>query len=119
MKNGTKYRSTVAAKHVATFILIALWMLVSAGCRRTHVFHTYYGDIDVDTMEAKLWNHNDKSPCYIVHTMAKDSVEKDTGVWGYIEGPVVMYYNPKNNIYYKSFPDNQGRCVVVETDPYN
>ncbi len=99
------------------FILLLLMLFV--GCKRQHVFHTYYGDIDIDTMEIALYDLKDSLPCYIVKISNLDSIEKAPGIWGYIKGPLYYYYCPDKNTYYTSFPDNQGRQVLRGLDPYN
>lgn len=74
---------------------------------KKHVFHTYFGDIDIDTMEVALYDFKDSLPCYLVKISSVDSVEKAPGVWGYIYGPLKYYYCPQKNTYYHTFPDNQ------------
>ena len=97
-------------------LVILLTILMLVGCGRQHVYHTYYGDIDTDTMEAKLIDDN--SPCYIVYTTEKDSVEKAPGIWGYIYGPIIVYYNPSKNVYYKKFHSNdENGHVIVDFSP--
>lgn len=44
-----------------------------AACGRQHVYHTYYGDIDTDTMEALI--SPDGFKYYIVHTTILDSAQ--------------------------------------------
>lgn len=90
-----------------------------ACCKRQHVFHTYYGDIDTDTMEIAFFDLKDSLPCYLVHEMEMDSVEKSPGVWGYIYGPLRFYYCPQKDAYYHTFPDNQGNHVLRGYDPYS
>ncbi len=99
-------------------ILIAIIALLAmAGCKE-HKFHTYYGDIDTDTMEIAFYDLKDHFPCYLVHVSDLDSVEKGPGVWGYIYGPLKYYYCPEKNIYFHSFPDNHGDDILRGFDPY-
>ena len=76
------------------------------------VYHTYFGDIDIDTMEIAFYDLKDSLPCYLVHVADLDSVEKGPGVWGYIYGPIRNYYCPEKNIYFYSFPDNHGNEIL-------
>lgn len=92
-------------------------LLVMVGCRE-HVYHTYYGDIDIDTMEVAFYEIKDSLPCYLVHVSDLDSVEKSPRVWGYIYGPLKYYYCPAKDTYYHTFPDNQGNAVLRGYDPY-
>ena len=97
------------------FIIVLL--LEFTACRQ-HVYHTYYGDIDIDTMEVALIEIKDNQPCYRVFSKDIDSVEKALGVWGYIYGPLKYYYCPAKDTYYRTFPDNQGNAVLRGYDPY-
>ena len=94
--------------------IIAIVLLAMASCRQ-HVYHTFYGEIDIDTMKVAFYDIKDSLPCYLVHVSDLDSVEKSPGVWGYIYGPLKYYYCPAKDTYYHTFPDNQGREVVSET----
>jgi len=60
-------------------ILIIAILLTMTGCRE-HVYHTYYGDIDIDTMDIAFYDFKDSLPCYLVHVSDLDSVEKSPGV---------------------------------------
>jgi hypothetical protein len=95
--------------------IMALMALI--GCRKQHIYHTFYGDIDIDTMEIALFDLKDSLPCYLVHSSDLDSVEKVPGVWGYIYGPLFYYYCPQKDIYYYTFPDNQGNYIFRVYNP--
>ncbi len=98
--------------------LVFLFIIVlMAGCGRQHVYHTYYGDIDTDTMEVDFFDIKDSLPCYLIRTIEYDSTEVIPGEWRYIEGPVEFYYCPNKNTYYYSFPDNEGNRILNAYDP--
>ena len=106
-------------------VLAALVLLI--GCSQkgqkdqtvhSSVYHTYFGDIDIDTMEIAFYDLKDSLPCYLVHVADIDSVEKVPGEWGYIYGPIRNYYCPEKNIYFYSFPDNHGDEILRGYDPY-
>ena len=97
-------------------ILLAIALML-IGCRQ-HIYHTYYGDIDTDTMGIAMFDIKDGLPCYLVHIKDIDSVEKAPGVWGYIYGPLKYFYCPKKDVYYYTFPDNHGNGILRGYDPY-
>ena len=98
-------------KIVALFLLLFL-----AGCGKKHVYHTYYGDIDTDTMTASF--ERDGNPWYLVRYAEKDSFLWDDE-WMYMDGPVMNYYCPALDIYEEEFPDNHNNRIIVEIDPYH
>ena len=98
-------------------LLLLLTILILAGCGRQHVYHTYYGDIDTDTMEVAFYDIKDSLPCYLVKTAPCDSVEILLGMWKLIEGPIKFFYCPTKNTYYYSFPDNEGNRILNAYDP--
>lgn len=75
-------------------------LCIFQGCRK-HVYHTYYGDIDIDTIEAHPWD--EEGPVYKINVIERDTI----------------YYKPFDKTYYKVFPSNDehGNCVV-QWDPY-
>ena len=95
--------------------IIAIVLLTMTGCRE-HVYHTYYGDIDIDTMEVAYTR--DGFDWYLVRSAEKDSFNWN-GEWKYIYGPIKDYYCPANNLYEETFPDNQGNTIITEIDPYH
>jgi len=97
----------IMKKLVFLFIIVLM-----AGCGRQHVYHTYYGDIDIDTMEVAFYDIKDSLPCYLIRTLEYDSVEIVPGEWGIIKGPVELFYCPDKITYYYSFPDNQGNRIL-------
>lgn len=99
------------------YIIPIMLLFITLGCsKRQHVFHTYYGDIDIDTMEVGMWDEDDNE-CYEVYYSDKDSF-KMLGEWKYISGPIRKYYCPKNDTYFDTWPDNQGRIIVKDINPY-
>lgn len=101
-------------KKLLYLITMAMLLCTLQGCRK-HVYHTYYGDIDIDTMEVYAYDL-DSTPCYAVKIYDSLTVEKTKLYVGH--GPVVICFNPKKNVYYKQFPshDEHGN-VVVKLDP--
>ena len=85
-------------------------------CGGGHVYHTYYGVIDIDTMEVAYTRNG--FDWYLVRSVEKDSFNWD-GVWKYIYGPIKDYYCPANNQYEETFPDNHGNIIIKEFDPYH
>lgn len=85
------------------------------GCRK-HVYHTYYGDIDIDTMTIAF--HQYGKDFYRVRYSEKDSFNWD-GEWKYISGPIIDYYCPDSNVYVEMFKDNDGNMIGNEMDPYH
>lgn len=85
------------------------------GCRK-HIYHTYYGDIDIDTMQINSYDFDD-SPCYIVKTIDSLTVEEAEGYVGH--GAIIIYFNPYKKTYYKQFPTNDEHGnVIVDFNPY-
>lgn len=97
------------------FVIALITMVI--GCRR-HIYHTYYGDIDIDTMTVIFYDLKDSLPCYQVGTSELDSIEKVPGIWGYIYGPIRYYYCPQKDVYYYTFPDNQGNSNLRGYNPH-
>ena len=54
-------------------MLLLFTVLLVTGCSRQHVYHTYYGDIDTDTMQA--FYSPEGFNYYIVHTTVFDSAQ--------------------------------------------
>ena len=87
-------------------------LLIAVGCSNHKIHHTVFGDFIIDTMQVAMYDE-EGSPCYVVHIAEKDSVEKAPGVWGYIDGPLIYYYNPAHRSYYVQFPTNDEHGNVV------
>lgn len=98
------------------FLLLCLIAFTLFGCKGEHVFHTYYKDIDTDTMEVMMWD-TDSTPCYKVHFIDSTVVEKTKGYVGH--GPIIVFFNPSKNMYYRQFPANNAwGNAIMEFDPY-
>lgn len=91
------------------FVLIAV--LVS--CRK-HIYSTYYGDIDIDTLEILL-HTEDNYPCYKVKVIEEDSIVIGDIV-KYLPCPQQILYCPKKNCYYKLVPAHH-ETAVYNFDP--
>ena len=94
-------------------LALLLLFLLLVCCRNEGVYHTYYGDINIDTMTA----YYDKGfVCYIVNVKSVDSLQAkalgaDTLYW-------VIYYKPSDNTYLIQVVDNYGGGgMKVEFDP--
>ena len=81
-------------------LFIVFVMQILAGCNRQHVFHTYYGDIDIDTMDVVSYsNHN---------AVYKIKEVSDT----------IIYYCPGRDRYFLSLPtNNERRHLIVRYIP--
>lgn len=102
-------------------ILIVIPLIVSScilqGCRK-HVYHTYYGDIDIDTIKPSFQRYETGNNYYKVDSTAKDSFFWQNR-WFYIKGPIITYFCPQDDVYEQYFPDNSGRMIGKEIDPYH
>lgn len=77
------------------FILIIVVVLSIVGCRE-HVYHTYYGDIDTDTMPAI--HDLDSSLYYTLKITELDSAQSAAmGLEGVVE---IIFYSPSKNSYF-------------------
>lgn len=99
------------------FIIVCLLTLI--GCRERHVYDTFYGTIDTDTMQATGWDL-DGSPCYVVQTSQEedsDRVDNQMLYWTYT---ATYYYNPQKDVYYESRPVNGSiGNIIVKFNPYS
>ena len=92
-------------------LLFTIFLLLS--CRKEGFYHTYYGDIDTDTL---IGYYDKGSTCYIVKVKRVDSAQSkamgvDTLYW-------VIYYKPIDNTYLLQVVDNLGGCGArTEFDP--
>ena len=84
-------------------ILLLLLVLQLISCRNEGVYHTYYGDICIDTMQAII---DEGSPSYIVRVRPLDSIQaKAMGLEEVIE---VIFYKPLENEYFMQMYGNDG-----------
>lgn len=81
---------------------------------RIHRYHTYYGDIDVDTMTIEGYIDS-LYPYYKVKVLDKDSFILK-GDMKYIDGPIEYFYCPAKDRYYATFPDKYGNIVFAPHD---
>ena len=99
--------------------LILMFLFTAVCCRPSgsgkHVFQTYYGKIDTDTMLVAF--QRDGHDWYKVHCCAEDSFNWN-GEWKHLKGPIIDFYCPDLDLYEEEFPDNQGKRIVVGIDPY-
>lgn len=89
-------------------ILFMVMLVVGCGNRKDasqsnkqqHVFHTYYGDIDIDTMEVAI-----RCEGYICYKIAIDNID-------------TIYYDPFKKSYFAVFPTNDEHGnVIAKFDP--
>lgn len=96
---------------VVIFVLFELFVL---GCRRKHVFHTFYGDIDTDTMTAI---YEDTCTYYLIKQNAVDSTLSKAMGLDYIEQ--VIFYTPDKDLYFmKWYGSDGGSSARIYFDPY-
>lgn len=87
----------------AIFSIVLLLNILS--CREQHIFHSYFGTVDIDTLQCAFDDFCDKEPCYIVHT---DIVDGDT---------IKYYFYPWKGIHYRDMRDSKGRVGIVQWEP--
>lgn len=104
------------SKSMKKILLLITVTILLIGCGRKHIYHTYYKDIDIDTMSIAIYDE-DGSYCYQVHTIIKDSFKRGDGTL-YPNCPENIYFNPQKEVYYLGFPDNEGREVIIDYNPY-
>lgn len=88
-------------------VFVVILCLFIYGGLDHNVWHTYYGTVNIDTLEIGFNDFNDHEPCYKVHTEINGNDTTD-----------YYFYNWKG-IYYKSVKDSLGRRGYVIIDPYN
>lgn len=81
---------------------------------RKHVYSTYYGDFDIDTLKVSLWTE-ENYPCYRIKVIEKDSIILGDVV-KYLPCPQEILYCPKKDCYYKLEPALH-ETAVYEFDP--
>ncbi len=91
---------------VLVFMLLVIVVCIYTSLERK-TWDTYYGKINIDTLEVVFNDFNDKEPCYKIHT---EIVEEDT---------IDYYFYPWKQIYYRSAKDKYGRKGYVMFDPRN
>ena len=93
--------------------IVVLILLMMTSCEQ-HVFHTYYGDIDTDTMTAYYEN---KIPFYILEKKDIDTVLSNA--MGLDRAIQVVFYIPSENKYFmKWYGSDGGRSARIYFDPY-
>ena len=97
-------------------LLIAITELL-IGCGRKHIYHTYYKDIDTDTMPPI--HDEDGSVFYTLEITKVDSaIAKAMGLEGLVE--VIFYYPDDNKYFFQLFGSDGGespaRFFNPETD---
>lgn len=96
-------------------LLFVISITLLIGCKKQHVYQTFYGPIDIDTLKVEMVD-DEGLPWYKVYTIEKDSFIWD-GIVKYLPSPSVILYSPQTNKYYKTSPDNQGRITVSDYNP--
>ena len=87
-------------------IILILTLILLIGCREQHIFWSYFGIVDTDTLQYAFDDFIDKEPCYIVHTEI-------------IDGDTINYYlYPWKGIHYRDLRDSTGRMGIVQWEPY-
>ncbi len=77
---------------------------ILSACGRQHIYHTYYGIIDTDTMEALISPEGFKY--YAVHTTVLDSAQ--AAVMGADSMWLTDYYIPSQNKYFTTAHSSNG-----------
>jgi len=86
------------------YLLLLFTMLIMAACGRQHVYHIYYGDIDIDTMQAFV--SPDGFKYYAVQTTVLDSAQ--AAAMGVDSMCLVNYYIPSQNKYFTMAQGSDG-----------
>ena len=95
-------------------LLLLFTILVMAACGRQHVYHTYYGDIDIDTMQAFV--SPDGFKYYAVQTTVLDSAQ--AAAMGVDSMCLVNYYIPSQNKYFTmALGSDGGSSPMIYYDP--
>ena len=96
-------------------ILIVLAIVIGSNdFREKHVFNTYYGAIDTDTMVAI--QDDDGEDCYIVNSWKMDSAVSDG--MGLEEMYHVIYYKPSKDVYFTMmFGSDGGKSAKIYFNP--
>ena len=94
-------------------ILLILLVLL-AGCTRTHVYHTYYGDIDIDSLTA--FEDVDGKPYYAIKCVDMDSsIAKAMGVDTLYN---IIFFKPSTEEYFNMMVGNDGNSSArIYFDP--
>ena len=83
------------------YALMIILSLVSVSCRK-HVYSTYYGEFDIDTLKRPMFTE-EHYPCYTIKIIERDSIFFDSIV-KYLPSPAEILYCPEKNCYYKLMP---------------
>ncbi len=95
-------------------LIIAVIVMSVIGCRKQHVFHTFYGDIDIDTM--KPVKRDGAPDYYVVHVERYNSLAEKSGLEWLV---VAHFYAPEDNTYYCRVIDSDGNYGDgIMYDPY-
>lgn len=92
-------------------------LILALGCNRGNIHHTYYGDIDVDTVR-DIFRDYDSTVYYLVDIQTRPCAivyPTDTVCW---EDTTWHYYNPEKDCYCYTFKDKYGNYVILEYNPY-
>lgn len=97
-------------------ILIIIVLIGLIGCRKQHVFNTYYKQIDVDTLQAI--SDDDGNPYYIIKsTELSNDISSAMGLGKMFE---VIFYKPSNDTYFTVvFGNDGGRSGRIYFNPYS
>ena len=114
-KTITKF--AVKFKNMKKILLLIAITELLIGCGRKHIYHTYYKDIDTDTMPPI--HDEDGSVFYTLEITKVDSaIAKAMGLEGLVE--VIFYYPDDNKYFFQLFGSDGGespaRFFNPETD---
>ena len=96
------------------FLPVILLLLALLGCKRQHVYHTFYGTIDTDTLEA-VENWEDSQWYPVVTTALEDTVAHAMGLSSMWE---IIYYSPAQDKYFfELYGSDGGSSSRITFDP--
>ena len=98
-------------------VYFALLLSIILGCGRKNVYHTYFGDVNIDTVTETIIDF-DSTMYYLVDIqthLCSIAYPTETVYW---KDTTWHYYNPDKDAYCYTFKDKYGNHVILEYDPY-
>ena len=94
--------------------LIIATIVLLIGCGRKHIYHTYYKDVDTDTMPPI---HDENGSIYYTLEITKvdSTIAKAMGLDGMVE--VIFYYPAENRYFFQLFGSDGGESPAQFFNP--
>lgn len=114
--------------YIFIVIILALWCFQSCTpAQDKHIYHTFWGDIDIDTAkvltDSAIKANNiivagdGKAPYYLVMAVGNETIPYRGGYEVHY-GPTEFYYSPESNTYHKLINYSGGtykQCLMTYT----